>query len=300
VGRRYAAAAVVPTGLVGVAAGWALSQPTGSDGGSVVRVLSLLLGSCVLGFAVLGLFSPPRWRPIAALSAGWVVAEAFLLVLAAADASGRAIWSVPVPVFVNFLQTISVGQIGVATMVCLIVITAVAAAAARSDAQWSTVLIVVLASFASIARPISGHMSQQPFGSLLDVFHVLAASLWLGMLLAMALTLRTRRDWAQMLPRYSRIAFWCVLVLLVSGVANALVRIRTVDALLGTGYGHIVIAKTVVTVLLVAGGWRLRRIWVSRIGDHGVPDSESFRHAVMETSVMAVGFGLAAALATTP
>ncbi|MGU3437385.1 copper resistance D family protein [Actinomycetes bacterium M1A6_2h] len=299
-GRRYAAAAVVPTGLVGVAAGWALSQPVGPDSGSIVRVLSLLLGSTVLGFGALGLFSRPQWRSIAVLTAGWAVAEAFLLALAAADASGARVWSVPVPSFLTFLQTISVGQIGVATMVCLIVITAVAAAAARSDAQWSTVLIVVLAAFASIARPISGHMSQQPFGSLLDVFHVLAASLWLGMLLAMALTLRTRRDWAQMLPRYSRIAFWCVVVLLVSGIANALIRLRTIDALVGTGYGHIVIAKTLLSIALVAGGWRLRRLWVSRIGDHHVQENESFRHAVIETAVMAVAFGLAAALATTP
>ncbi|GGF90769.1 hypothetical protein GCM10007304_00860 [Rhodococcoides trifolii] len=299
-GRRYAAAAVVPTGLVGVAIGWALSQPLGPDSGSIVRVLSLLLGSTVLGFGALGLFSRPQWTSIAALSAGWAVAEAFLLALAAADVSGRRVWSVPVPAFLNFLQNISVGQIGVATLVCLIVITGVAVAAARSGAEWSTVLVVVLAAFASIARPISGHMSQQPFGSLLDVFHVLAASVWLGMLLAMALSLRSRRDWAQTLPRYSRIAFWCVVILSISGIANALIRLRTVDALVGTGYGHIVIAKSLLTVILVAGGWRLRRIWVSRIGDHRVREEESFRHAVIETAVMALAFGLAAALATTP
>ena len=66
--------------------------------------------------------------------------------------------------------------------------TIVAVAAYRRGAAWPTTPVLAAAALALIGRPVSGHMSQQPLGSLLDAAHVLAAGLWAGTLTALALT----------------------------------------------------------------------------------------------------------------
>ena len=303
--RRWLLGAVVGA-TAGVGAGWLLAAPQGS---SWVRALALCVGVTVLGLAALGAAvhgdrRPPiaftdLWRMIAALGGIWLVGEGALLVFEAASVTGVPVGLLDVAQFGRFVGSVGTGRIGVAVFGCVAACTIVAVAAYRRGAAWPTTPVLAAAALALIGRPVSGHMSQQPLGSLLDAAHVLAAGLWAGTLTALALTVRSRGAWARLLPRYSTLALWCVLTLAATGVIDAAVRLGSVSALVDTGYGRIVLAKvTVLAGLVCLASW-WRRTWVPAATAHRATAEVSLRNAVIEVCVTSVAFGLAAALATT-
>ncbi|UYP19125.1 CopD family protein [Rhodococcus sp. Z13] len=301
-----AAAGVAFGTVAGLAVAGSLAIP---DGSGSVRALALCAGSAVLGLAVLGSMvqnerrpavSPDDvWRTIAAVGGLWLVLASIDLVRAAAATAGVPVTGLGVDRFVEYLTDSGAGRVDGGAWVCVLACTLVAAVAYRRSASWSTAPVLVAAGLALIARPVTGHMAQQPLGSLLNAVHVLAAAIWFGVLLALALTVRGRGAWAELLPRYSQLALWCVISLVVSGVVDGAVRLGSVSALLGTGYGRILLAKAVVLValLLLARVWRRR--WVPGAASHRVSAEESLRNAVLEVCAMSVALGLAAALATT-
>lgn len=120
--------------------------------------------------------------------------------LQAADITNVPVSRLGVSRFAEYLGSAGAGRIGVAALLCVLVCTLVAALAYRRSAAWPTVPVLVAAALALIARPVTGHMSQQALGSLLDAAHALAAALWFGTLVALALTVRSRGAWARLLP----------------------------------------------------------------------------------------------------
>ncbi|EOM74307.1 copper resistance protein CopD [Rhodococcus rhodnii] len=295
-----------PAALVGVALAWLLARPEGPEPSSVVRVLALGLGSTVLGAGVMWAIgredrrradTADTVRPVAAIAGGWAIAEAVHLALAAGEATGGG--GTTLADFRYFVTDVATGRVGAATLALVVAATAVLVAAYRTGWDRAYVPVVVLAAVALVARPAAGHMAQQPFGSVLDSIHVLAAAVWIGVLGALALTVRGRSGWALWLPRYSTLAWRCVLALTVTGVVDAAVALGDPLALVSTGYGRIVVAKAVVLVGLLALARRWRRTWVPDAERHRVTAEGSLRRAVAEVIVMAVAFGLAAALATT-
>ncbi|MCQ4121650.1 CopD family protein [Rhodococcus tibetensis] len=299
----------VPTSLVGVAGGWALARPEDPTPSSAVRALCLILGSVVLGLAVLGWWGrtgsrPPThgaglWRLLTALAGSWMAAEAVLFAMTAAEADVLPLSGLTVGRFGAYVTDISAGRIDLAVFACTAAATGWSLFAFRHPGARLPVAVAVPATFALVARPVTGHMSQQVLGSALDAVHALAAATWFGLLAALALTLRSRGDWSTWLPRYSNVAVWCVCLLTVTGVVDAAVRLGGPDALLDTGYGRVVIAKAVVLAALLALGWWWRRTWVSRAAAHRMSADDSLQRAALEVVAMAIAFGLAAALATT-
>ncbi|MFD6859313.1 CopD family protein [Rhodococcus sp. NPDC060090] len=290
----------------GVALGMLLAAPELS---AWIRALSLGVGSTVLGVAALAVMmrSMPRpdvstgdvWRATTVLGGVWLLLETVQLVLEAAATVDVPVARLSAGLFAEYLGTAGSGRVAAAAWVCVAALTVAAALAYRREASWSTVPVLVAAALALVARPVTGHMSQQAFGSLLDAAHVLAAALWLGVLTALALLVRGRGAWARLLPRYSELATKCVVVLGATGVVNAVVRLGSVSALVDSGYGRLVLAKIVLLVALLGLAWIWRRTWVPAAGTHRTTADVSLRNAVIEVSVMSVAFGLAAALATT-
>jgi putative copper resistance protein D len=302
--RRWLLGATVGA-TAGVAVGWLLAAPQGS---SWVRALSLCAGVTVLGLAALGVAvrgdrRPPvaladLWRAIAALGGVWLACEGALLMFQAAAVAGVPVTRLDTARFTQFAGTVGSGRIGVAAFVGVAVCTLVAVVAYRQRASWPTAPVLAVAATALIARPVSGHMSQQILGSLFDALHVLAAGLWVGVLAALALTVRSRGAWARSLPRYSSLAVWCVVVLTATGVIDAMVRLGSVSALVDTGYGRIVLAKAVVLAGLMGLASWWRRTWVPAAAAHRATAEVSLRNAVLEVCATSVALGLAAALAT--
>ncbi|WP_072691581.1 copper resistance D family protein [Rhodococcus marinonascens] len=307
--RQWLLLFAVPTSLVGVAFGWALARPEGHDPSSVVRAISLLLGSVVLGLATLGWWSRTGTRPFArnarlwqlstAIAAAWMLAEGVLLAMTASEADAEPLIELSVGRFGQYVTEISAGRVGLAVLACTVAAATWSAIAFRRKDARLPVPVLVLAALALVARPITGHMSQQMLGSALDVVHALAAAVWLGVLAALGLMLRSRGDWAKWLPRFSDLAVWCVSLLTLTGVVNAAVKLGGVTPLFDTGYGRIVLAKMLVFAVLLGLGWWWRRTWVGQAAAHRIDAETSLRRATVEVVAMAIAFGLAAALATT-
>ncbi|MFD3705526.1 copper resistance D family protein [Nocardia sp. NPDC058658] len=306
-GRRVPARAqwrvlapVVVAALAGVVLAWMLRQ--GVAAVAVARVLADGAGAVVIGLAAL-----PRiddrltvsWRPLAAVAGVWFAAEFTVLVCEAAEIVGVSVTRLDAGDFLTFLGRLSGGQIGIAILFCTGAIACYAAMAFRRPDTASADLVLVFAAVALSLRPITGHMSQQMFGSILAAIHALATACWCGLLLAMAATLRTRGEWAVILPRFSTLAAPLVGIVALTGVINGLVRLDSITGLFTTGYGRILLAKLTILCALVALGWWWRRTWVRKAADHRVTAETSLRNATIEILAIAVAFGLAATLAVT-
>ncbi|MGR4854716.1 copper resistance protein CopC [Streptomyces sp. LARHCF252] len=107
---------------------------------------------------------------------------------------------------------------------------------------------------------------QVPLAMTSSVLHLLATGVWLGGLVALLLTLRrsSGEDLTEVVPRFSRIAFASVTVLVVTGVYQSWRGLGSVSALSGTSYGRLLLAKLVaVTALVLAAGYSRR--WTARL-----------------------------------
>ncbi|WP_227997860.1 CopD family protein [Nocardia australiensis] len=293
---------VVLVGLLGVALAWALNIPAPMPTEGSVRVIADGTGATVLGLAALPRVHArlrPPWRLLAVLAAIWCLAEFAVLAFEGAAVAGVPIERLDGADFGTFLVDVSGGQVGIAILVGAGAVTCYSALAFRRPDTASTDLVLVFTAVSLALRPITGHMSQQPFGSVLGAVHALAAAAWFGLLIALALVVRTRGEWAVTLPRYSKLAGPLVAAVACTGLVNGLVRLGGVTPLVTTGYGRILLVKTLVLLGLLALGWWWRRTWVSQAAEHRVNAEASLRRAVVEVSVMALAFGLAATLAVT-
>jgi copper transport protein len=146
----------------------------------------------------------------------------------------------------------------------------------------------VLAGVASLALlctwPLAGHAvtgRQVPLAVASDLLHLAAMTLWLGGLALVAVSLSRVALVAQLaavLPRFSRLAFTCVVVLVITGSYQAWRELGSVSALTGTPLGRLLLVKVSLVTVLVALGALARR-WVQR---HLIP-------TVLQVELMAAG-----------
>nr|WP_220475904.1 cytochrome c oxidase assembly protein [Alpinimonas psychrophila] len=143
---------------------------------------------------------------------------------------------------------------------------------------------------------ISGHaMAITSLG-----LHIVSVSAWLGGLLVLTLL------WGSIDPvrlpaviqRYSTIALVSFIVVVVSGVANAVVRLGTWEALYTTPYGMLVLVKVALLVLLGVFGLWQRGFLIGRLA--ATSKARYFWiFATVELAVMGAASGVAGALART-
>lgn len=142
----------------------------------------------------------------------------------------------------------------------------------RSDAGRSAAARVALGGLGGallVTLGLSGHAASGrliPFALAADVVHLGAAALWLGglvVVLAVALPRRDPDELARVVPRFSSIAFAAVALLVLTGVFQSWRQVGSVDALLHTTYGHLLIVKLALFVVMVGFGYLGRR-WVQR------------------------------------
>jgi hypothetical protein len=90
----------------------------------------------------------------------------------------------------------------------------------------------------------------------IQVLHVVAVGLWLGGLLGLLVNLRGEPDQtsARLAKRFSRLALLGIATVALTGLLRAISEIGTVDRLLSTDFGHLVIAKTALLGVLALLG----------------------------------------------
>jgi copper transport protein len=140
--------------------------------------------------------------------------------------------------------------------------TAVAAAGAliatfaRGSARTRGTVIAAL--LLLVAPSLSGHAldaSRSPLELPVDVLHVAASSVWLGGLLALVLQLRAGTPGESVLRAFSSLAVGAVALLAATGLLRAFSELTSFDQAWGTGYGRVLLIKTLLFGLLLVLGW---------------------------------------------
>src|SRR3954471_8748891 len=200
-------------------------------------------------------------------------------------------------------QFVTQTDLGRALAAQFVLAAALAVTAFLVESTAGAVWLLVLALACLVPQSLVGHAASSvghtlAVGSLL--VHVLAASLWTGGLLALALAARRGVGGLRYaVPRFSTLALWCFVAVAVSGIVNAGIRLGSLDALLTTSYGDLVLAKAGALLVLAAFGQRQRNRVVPGLVAGSAPVSFA-KVAVAELAVMAATFGLAVALGRTP
>ncbi len=134
---------------------------------------------------------------------------------------------------------------------------------------WVLGLAAAVSAGLMVTWAMAGHAATgtvAPLAVAANVVHLVAMSTWLGGLALVAIALRPAArvgDLAAVLPRFSRLAFTCVLVIVATGTFLAWREVRSLDALRSTEYGRLLLVKLAGVVALVALG-NLARTWVQR------------------------------------
>jgi putative copper resistance protein D len=226
----------------------------------------------------------------------WLVTALISILFRAADGYGRPVGSLGAGDVTLWATRLAAGRGLVLTVLCAAaVFGCVVARLRKPDAVPPRVLLVV-ALLGTLTPAVTGHTGSSPDHQLAVVMvalHVGAAALWVGGLgTTLVLVARHGLLLERALPRFSRIATAALVMLTITGVVNAFLRLPSLGDLLTSGYGQLVVAKTLCLAILAALGGLARR----RLRSGTLP---VLRWAGLEVALMAVTIGLAAALSQT-
>ncbi len=116
----------------------------------------------------------------------------------------------------------------------------------------ATLLAIVVPVFQSHSASSGSHL--MAIGSL--AIHVIALALWVGGVFALAFLAPDTR--AVVVPRFSVLALWAAIAVVVSGSVNAFIRLNFKEAW-SSNYAYLVLAKVLLTAGLIAIGYLHRK-----------------------------------------
>jgi putative copper export protein/mono/diheme cytochrome c family protein/peroxiredoxin len=238
---------------------------------AIVRAFGTLGAAVVVGSAVLLWYTRDTRLP--AGGAAWrrrvvfsVLAAAVIgavgtclgVIGAAADAAGLSVFSVDGSVIETFLTKTGVGRIAIVEIVSAVAVCVPATVAwftlkKISISDGALLLAAFGAGVGLAAFPFNSHpvtLNQQVLGLCAAIAHRIALSLWLGGLPALILLIGvgpvpddTQRLAAVVLRRFSRVATFSMIVILLSGALLTWYLVGNFSSLIGTEYGRLLILK---------------------------------------------------------
>jgi copper transport protein len=140
------------------------------------------------------------------------------------------------------------------------------------------------------ATGMSAHGTQGPgaaLGVLVDFLHLTAVSAWVGGLVVLLIGVLPRRELLELeriVPRFSRVAATCVVLVIVSGTILAMRIIGSVDGILSTHYGHVLLVKLALVTLVLLAALVSKR-WVEQTLADAVAAERSSAVASIAASV---------------
>ncbi len=271
-----------------------------SECAAVVTVGSLLLAAFLVppqssGYLDAGGYAAVRTARVAALT--WALTAALMVPLTTADAVGRPVTDLLDPRLLASLSELAqTGAWALTAGIALVLAGFCWAVLSWGSVVWLFTLSVVgLMPVALTGHSSAGGAHDVATNSLL--YHLVAAALWVGGLIALLAHLARRGEHAGLATRrFSTLALVCWIVMAASGVINALVRVT--PGQLFTTYGLLVLGKVAALVALGVFGWLHRRSVVTAVAERG-DRSAMLRLGGVEVLVMLATIGLAAALART-
>ena len=199
-----------------------------------------------------------RLRNIGRVLAGvWFLTSGFQIILTLANILGTSLGSALEPTTLSsFVRQIDLGRflafqtlLAGVVFICLGFIRRVLPATILLGIS---LLALVAPVFQSHSAASGSH--SLAIGSL--VVHVVALSLWVGGVFALVLLKDVDRKVA--LPRFSQLALWAAIAVVASGLINAWTRLNFASAWTSS-YARIVIAKSLLTIVLLVIGFRNRK-----------------------------------------
>ncbi|MGH3979095.1 MAG: cytochrome c oxidase assembly protein, partial [Pseudonocardiaceae bacterium] len=274
-----------------------------SECAAVLTVGSLLLAAFLVppqpsGYLDVGGFAALRTARVS--GAVWTLAAALMVPLSVADGVGRPVIDVLDPVILADLvpRLSQAGAWALTAGIALLVTGGVSAAL-----SWgATVGLLGLSLLGLLPVALTGHSASGGAHDIATnslIYHLLAAALWVGGLVAVLAHLARAGEHAGLAAsRFSRLALVCWIVMAASGVANTLVR-ATPGQLFTTSYGALVLAKLGALGALGVLGYLHRRGAVAAVARRG-DRSAMLRLGSGEILLMLATIGLAVALGRTP
>lgn len=264
----------------------------------------------------------------AAMAVAWTILAICILIFSYADISGRPIGftSAYTSELISYITTIDAGK----QQATVVIVAAVVATLIFGVRSLMGLLLTLGVSFiAIIAMSLGGHASggDDHMGAVNSLgLHLLGVMLWCGGLVALAyisrqisgddagtgtLTDRKRGTEASaerrapmavvVLRRYSVLALGGFILVTLSGVVNASVRMNNLDEIFTTAYGQLVVIKLLLTLILGAIGalHRLSLIPAMQRGAVGLIRG-LWTAILVEIVLMGATSGIAVSLSRTP
>ncbi|HET6952897.1 MAG TPA: CopD family protein [Acidimicrobiales bacterium] len=156
--------------------------------------------------------------------------------------------------------------------------------------------VVALGVASLVACSLAGHAWTAPdrwVAVTADVAHLVAVAVWTGGLVALLVTLPGATDRVRLATRFSALALAAVPVVAVSGAVSGWQQVRSLDGLVSTAYGRLLLAKVAGVAVMVGLGWVNRSRLVPGIERAVAPLTRSLR---AETALAALVLAATAAL----
>ena len=243
-------------------------------------------------------------RAAGAAAGVWAVASLLMVPLAVADAFGQSLDQIlDVDTMVSTVPALPTALSWALTAVIALVVLALC----RFVLTWGLTVVACGAAVAGLLPvALTGHSSSGGAHDIATnslVLHVVAASLWVGGLVAVLAHVAAAGEFPGVaVRRFSRLALVAWIVLAGTGLVNALVRVDVGDLVTST-YGVLVLVKVVALIALGAfGAWHRARI-VPAVGADGEAATTSraalVRLGGVEVLLMFATVGVAVALGRT-
>ena len=187
----------------------------------------------------------------------WMFSNLTFIILTLANILNSSISEVLQPnVLRSFLWQIALGQYLFAQLILSLLITLILprfrSIGTGTFLLLATLVAIVIPVFQSHSASSGSH--SMAIGSL--AIHVIALSLWVGGVFA--ITFLTPETRASAVPRFSVLALWAAIAVVLSGSINAFTRLNFKEAW-NSNYSYLVIVKVVLTAGLIVIGYLHRR-----------------------------------------
>ncbi|WP_229073119.1 copper resistance protein CopC [Actinoplanes sp. DH11] len=168
------------------------------------------------------------------------------------------------------------------------------------ESKLDLALLGVLGVAALATWPLTGHPTASPVAGVsvvIDAIHLAAMAVWLGglvMLFGFLLRQANGRELGAILPIWSRWAATAVAALVFAGVVQALIEVSTLDGLINSTYGRLILAKVALAAIVIGVAAYSRKLVKERAAEESPGPLR--RIVAVELAITAVVLGVTSAL----
>ena len=192
---------------------------------------------------------------ITKISSAWLVSSILLLIVTLQEIIGGGF---DLTTLRSFVTQVSLGRTLAIQTFAAFLLLLLLHRVRRSGGALALLIIAVIGVVAPFFESHSGDAGMHGLAIGSIIFHIAGIGLWLGGLVSLLLIDKTMRD--LVLPRFSTIALWLSIIVVITGVANSWTRMNFVDAWSST-YGWLLLAKLIlVAFLIIFAAWMRRSL----------------------------------------